>query len=86
MGIKMMEKAWQRDDVFHTEKYILVALAYYADDNSKQAWISGAELATLTGMSRRQIIRVLKALRECTPPLISSPTNVFAKSLWELHL
>lgn len=86
MGIKLMESAWQMGGLHHSEKYVLVALAYYGDDNTKQAWISGSELSALTGISARQVKRIIKSLREMTPPLISPATNVFAKSLWILHL
>ena len=86
MGIRLMAKAWEVEGLHHTEKYVLVALAYYGDDTTKQAWISGAELAALTGVSRRQVVRVLKSLREQNPPLISPAANVFSKSLWHIHL
>ena len=86
MGIKLMERAWQVSDVYHTEKYVLIALAYYGEDKTEQAWISASELASLTGVSKRQIMRVLKSLQELPTPLISSATNVFSKSLWRLHL
>lgn len=86
MGLQLLDKAWQISDVYHTEKYVLVALAYYADDRTKQAFISYEELSRLTGISARQVKRLVKSLRERQPPLVTPVTDVFSKSLWELHI
>lgn len=85
MGLKLMERAWQLQGLHHSEKYVVVALAYYGDDDTGQAWISAAELAALTGISERQTKRILKSLRE-KHNLITPATHVFSKSLWNLNL
>lgn len=84
MGIKLQQEAWKVVDLHHSEKYVLVAIAYYGDDNTKQAYISGQELADLTGISLRQIKRITKSLKD--HGYLVSATGVFSKSLWMINL
>lgn len=84
MGIKLMKEAWEIAGLHHSEKYVLLALAYYGDDNTKQAYISGQEIANLTGISLRQVKRITKSLKD--KQYIFSVTGVFDKSLWHLNL
>ncbi len=82
MGLQLMERAWKVQDIHSTEKYVLLTLAYYGDDTSGHSWISASEIAHLTGVSQRQIFRVLKALK--ARKYISNASGAFSKSLWSL--
>jgi DNA-binding MarR family transcriptional regulator len=82
MGTVMMDKAWTISDLHHTEKYVLLALAYYGEDDTGNAWISASEIANLTNVSQRQVFRILKALKQ--RGFITNATGVFGKSLWHL--
>ena len=86
MGNGLVGKAWSVTDLYHTEKYVLIALSYYADEKTKLAFLSYEELSRLTGISNRQVKRVVKSLTDHNPPYITPDSNVFNKSLWRVNL
>jgi DNA-binding MarR family transcriptional regulator len=82
MGIKMVKRAWDIENIHSTEKYVLLTLAYFGDDKTGNSWISAAEIAGHTLVSKRQVFRILKALKN--RGFITNYSGVFSKSLWHL--
>lgn len=63
MSIKLMSRVWE-SDLPAEQKYILLKLADYADDDGARVYPSVATVARLTGVSERTVQRQLSAMRE----------------------
>ena len=63
MSIQVMTQVWQ-SNLPPEQKYILLKLADYADDDGGHVYPSVATVARLTGVSERTVQRHLSAMRE----------------------
>lgn len=61
MSLKMTTLAW-KTDIPHNEKYVLLALAECHNDRTNQCNPGTGSIMKMTGLSKRQILRLIKAL------------------------
>lgn len=83
MGIKYMNLV-RESDLDRAQKFVLLIIADYVNDEGEGCWASYDNLARLTGYDERQVIRIVNKLKESGILVHQGHHYKFGTNIWNI--